>query len=46
MATEEIMISKLVKEGLACLEVKNWKDAINLLKEAETLEKWVEIYGP
>ena len=45
MATEEIIISQLLREGQTLIDDKNWKEAIQLLGEAEGLTRWIEIYG-
>lgn len=45
MATEEIIIGQLLREGQTCIDDKNWKEAIQLLGEAEGLNRWIEIYG-
>lgn len=45
MATEEIMINQLLKEGETCIDEKKWREAIELIGEAEGLTRWIEIYG-
>lgn len=45
MTTEEKIITQLINEGKKCLENDQWNEAIDLFSEADTLEKWRDIYG-
>jgi len=45
IATEERLVIQLISEGLHFIESKKWEDAISLLDEAESLERWIDLYG-
>jgi hypothetical protein len=35
----------LIKEGFNKIEEKRWEEAISLFNEAESLDKWRDLYG-
>jgi len=45
VATEEKLVIQLISEGLHYIDSKKWEEAINLLNEAESLERWRDLYG-
>ena len=45
IATEERLCIQLISEGLQYLESKKWEEAIGLFSEAESLERWIDLYG-
>ena len=45
VATEERLVIQLISEGLHFIESKKWEDAISLLNEAESLDRWTDLYG-
>lgn len=45
LATEEIIVSKLLKQGQTFIEEKRWAEAISAYEDAEKMDKWSEIYG-
>lgn len=46
LASEEIIVSKLLKQGQLFIEAKRWSEAISAYEDAEKMDKWCEIYGP
>lgn len=45
IATEEQLVLQLISESLNFIDQKKWDEAINLLNEADSLEKWRDLYG-
>lgn len=45
VANEEILADSLIKEGTRCIEESKLADALHLFEEANSLEKWRDIYG-
>lgn len=45
IATEERLVIQLISEGLHYIESKKWEEAIGLFNEAESLERWIDLYG-
>jgi len=46
LATEEIIVSQLLKQGQSFVDDKLWDEAIGVFEEADKMQKWNEIYGP
>jgi len=42
---EEMLVNDLIKEGKRCLDEGNLEDAITLLTDANSLDKWRSLYG-
>jgi outer membrane protein assembly factor BamD (BamD/ComL family) len=45
MTNEERLVAQLLGEGLKCLDKSLWQEAAQLYAEADTLDKWRDLYG-
>jgi hypothetical protein len=45
IASEEILVNDLIKEGRKCLGEGRYSDAIEILTEAHGFDKWKDLYG-
>ena len=45
IANEELLMNNLIKEGKRCIEENKLEDALQLLEEANTMNRWKDVYG-
>lgn len=45
MTNEERLVTQLLTEGQKCLDESKWNEAEQLYNEADTLDKWRDLYG-
>ena len=45
IAEEEIQLNDMIKEGKQCLDTGKLESAIEIFKEANSLERWKDLYG-
>lgn len=46
VAHEENLINSLIKESMQCIDNSQLEEALSMLQEANSMDKWKELYGP